>query len=264
MIAEEGDEDDDDGRGGGDDDTSRSNQKSRVTAHAKNPNRLNVGITRAKSGLVVFGQVRSILDNVGKWRNALTQMVTDAHDRNLIFRDFGHLDTHPTSIAYRKQLTDQGIRFKLQQTDAARLRLILDQLQRVRRHRVQQRVEDMVPFYRTPAGDVTRVSGPKQLRNHGNQADAEAEAATAAKAPRQTPRTLTNTEYMQDWIRKNKADQEAAPESTATTKAAEAALLAPTKRIAWDEIEQFDDDEWMVDPTAHQWTTGGNKPAETW
>ncbi len=74
-----------------------------LTGHTRNPNRLNVALTRAKDGLVVVCQERLLCANPfskkGKYLNSLMNMVTNARQRSLTYSVTEFEDLHPDAGA---------------------------------------------------------------------------------------------------------------------------------------------------------------------
>ncbi|KAL8933193.1 MAG: hypothetical protein Q9211_005916 [Gyalolechia sp. 1 TL-2023] len=80
-----------------------------VTAFSRDPHRLCVALTRAMDGCIVVGQQTLLLQTLKRSKdatyNTLSRMVLDAHKRNLISTDLAHIDTHPSAIKERQEMT---------------------------------------------------------------------------------------------------------------------------------------------------------------
>ena len=54
----------------------------------------------------------TILDSIGRYQAATSMMINDAWNRGLVFKDFEHLDTHPSSIELEKKFIAQTVEYQ--------------------------------------------------------------------------------------------------------------------------------------------------------
>ena len=63
--------------------------------------KLNVGITRGRFDLIVFGHQQTLLGTAIK-KVAVSQLMANAVNRKLVLRDFKTLESHPEGVKLRK------------------------------------------------------------------------------------------------------------------------------------------------------------------
>ena len=98
------DDDDDDAEAPEDDSEHVITKGPALTHHMTDPHRLCCSLTRPRDGLIVFCKSTTILASGGrrghsKAAQALVAMITDAHERKVLFKDSTSLDTSPQGLA---------------------------------------------------------------------------------------------------------------------------------------------------------------------
>ncbi len=150
-----------------------------LSAHARDPHRICVGLTRAQHGLIIFGQVRLLMQAPAKAITA-SKLVADAFRRTLLYRDYTTLDSHPAAVEERRAWTravSQAEEKKAKEADFAFIGKRIAES-----HTLHRYTPDAHPrtYYRTPSGVTTRVSGPGYVMEQANAHD-----QSKGKEPRQ-------------------------------------------------------------------------------
>ncbi len=150
-----------------------------LSAHARDPHRICVGLTRAQYGLIIFGQVRLLMQAPSK-AITVSKLVADADDRGLIYRDLTTLDSHPAAVEERKAWTQAVFKAEEKKAKAADYAFIGKKI--AQSHTLHRFTPDAHPriYYRTPSGLTTRVSGPGYVMERANAHD-----QSKGKEPRQ-------------------------------------------------------------------------------
>lgn len=140
-----------------------------ITAHVKEANRLNVSLTRAKYGCILFGQAVVLLDvipepkpgqkapNRSKRSESVGMLVRDAGKRGLLVSDDKHFDTHPVALERRALIPDMVRADGLRRSNLRRYGFISDRI--TQQHKAKETVEE-VPAprtMRTDAGATTEL-----------------------------------------------------------------------------------------------------------
>lgn len=131
-----------------------------LTGHTRNPNRLNVALTRAKDGLVVVCQERFLCANPfskkGKYLNSLMNMVTNARQRFLTYSMTEFEDLHPYAGALIRKKGESEVR-KLRSDTDSKYGFIEQAKKASAQLRKQKSARAIdVPEYRTLQGLTTR------------------------------------------------------------------------------------------------------------
>jgi len=141
-----------------------------LSAHARDPYRICVGLTRAQYGLIIFGQVRLLMRAPAK-AVAVSKLVADASQRRLLHRDLTTLDSHPAAVEERKAWTQAVFKAEEKKAKAADYAFIGKKI--AESHTLHRFTRDAHPqiYYRTPSGLTTRVSGPGYVMEQANAHD---------------------------------------------------------------------------------------------
>lgn len=141
-----------------------------LSSYARDPHRLCVGITRSQYGLIIFGQVRLLMQAPAK-AVAVSKLVADAIDRRLLHRDFTTLDSHPAAIEERKAWT-QAV-FKAQEKKAKEGDYVFIGKKIAESRNLRRFTQDAhhQTYYRTRSGMTTWASGPEYVVEKANVHD---------------------------------------------------------------------------------------------
>ncbi|KAL9071325.1 MAG: hypothetical protein Q9161_004341 [Pseudevernia consocians] len=163
-----------------------------VTSHVRNPNRLNVALTRGKDATIVVCQAgllaSSLRKNRGKQFNAIANMIADATERNCRFDD-NMEDSHPESAESRRKLGKNRVAAERDAQRRKDLDFIAESRAIWQRTRGFSAIPQAEPFkqYRTLGGHTSRPIGNPQLVREAdafdkeqNRVEGDKEAAEAA------------------------------------------------------------------------------------
>jgi len=141
-----------------------------LSAHARDPYRICVGLTRAQYGLIIFGQVRLLMQAPSK-AVAVSKLVADASRRRLLHRDLTTLDSHPAAVEERKAWTQAVFEAEEKKAKEADYGFIGKKI--VESHTLHRFTRDAYPqiYYRTPSGLTAQVSGPGYVMEQANAHD---------------------------------------------------------------------------------------------
>ena len=158
-----------------------------VTGHVRNPNRLNVALTRGKDATIVVCQAALLASNIRKTRgkqiNAIGNMIADATERNCRFDD-NMEDSHPESVEIREALGEYKVAAEREVQRRKELDFIADSRANWRRTRDWAALPPAEPFrlYRTHGGHTTRPIGNRQLAAEADAFDEEQRRKKASLA----------------------------------------------------------------------------------
>ena len=168
-----------------------------VTAHVRNPNRLNVGLTRGQDATIVFGQASLLRGTYRRSRakqvNAVSNLIGDAVSRNCMWNNTTE-DTHPDSVQKRKDLGEQKVRKMRESQDEQDLSFIAKGRETWRQSKLKATAAVVQPrqYYRTNEGHTTRHFGNPAVITEADAYDEEqrqlqlaAEASKATEAMRE-------------------------------------------------------------------------------
>lgn len=156
-----------------------------VTGHVRNPNRLNVALTRGKDSTIVICQAGLLATTYKKGRdkhaNALSNMIGDAETRDCLFTDSTE-DTHPDSVQARAEKGEKQVGQEREKHQLTNLGFIA---QGKMRWRDMKNLPAIHPapqpqLYRVPGGHTTRPIGDANLVASADAYDEEQRQMEAA------------------------------------------------------------------------------------
>ena len=116
-----------------------------ASSYVTNPHRLCVGITRTTCGLFAFCQtatlVRAYKPSKSAYQNAAFKMVEDAQQRELIYRDTKHFDTHPTALSEVTNLDAYNTRMQQRMQDQHQFNFVekVMRMAQIKKHEREER-----------------------------------------------------------------------------------------------------------------------------
>ena len=241
-----------------------------VTHHVREPNRLNVALTRGKDATIVVCQAALLSStfkaNRGKTLNALFNMIGDAESRKVLLED-KRIDSHPESVKARAQKSAA----KLLKEEAEQKKVDLTFIATSSRRWADVRSKkaflpaEPVKYYRTPAGHTARPIGAPKLvaeadahdeRVQLEQAKAASKATEAAREDNEKTLNLGVQESLgsSEQPPTNDSGMEVDAQGTAIT-AEDEGLVSESSSDGDDEMK----DEKEVDERFRHLVAGGGK-----
>lgn len=160
-----------------DDNTEGYVRSGTVSGHVKDPNRLCLGLSRAKTCLILVCQESLLLSTLkigkGKYKNALGSMMMDAKNRRLVYTDTKVRDTHPEGIAAskrRKQGEEEYLKRNADQKDLADMGKLIMRAGIISQSSSRIRSEPMLR-YRTHRGVTAQPFGPPSMAEKADAFD---------------------------------------------------------------------------------------------
>ena len=162
-----------------------------VTNHVRDPNRLNVALTRGRDSTIVICQAALLASTFksrrGKLKNALSNMIGDAESRNLLV-EHNRDDSHPDSVKGRADKSTTELRTEQEKQKEVDFDLIRNSTRRWHAVKFLNALPPAEPakYYRTPTGHTTRPIGEPKLAAEADAYDEQMQLEQAKDASKDT------------------------------------------------------------------------------
>lgn len=160
-----------------------------VSKHVRNPNQLNVSLTRGIDGTFVLCQTSLLHATLklsrGKKYNCLANMVNDADNRKCVTLNT-QLDMHPDAVRYRQSTSEANMEQSRREKERETLEFIKQgkHYWRVNSHKEQPTGFEKTDVYHNSKGRTTRPIGNPALVAQADQHDREVEERRREEAER--------------------------------------------------------------------------------